>query len=163
MIERVAMSMLFSYAQVKIRRPAHPLGGRMTRPRALIDIAMVGPLDTYVDSGMLDTGADDTVFPESAAALIGVDLTNAPIGEASGVGMVTTPIRYAQVKLRITDGREFCEWPAWVGFTAVPLHRPLLGYAGFLQFFDAFFRGASEEVELFTNHLYPGHSGLLVP
>jgi hypothetical protein len=157
------MSLIYSYAQVRIRRPVHPLGGRMTRPRALIGVSIVGPLKTHPDLGMLDTGADDTVFRDSVAAQIGIDLTNAPTGEATGVGMVTTPIRYAQVKLRITDGREFCEWPAWVGFTAVPLRRPLLGYAGFLQFFDAFFYGAREEVELVTHHLYPGHSGLLVP
>jgi hypothetical protein len=157
------MSLLYSYVQVRIRRPAHPLGGRMTRPRALIDVSLVGPLDTYVKLAMLDTGADDTVFPESAAAFIGIDLTNAPTGEATGIGMVPTPIRYAQVNLRITDGREFCNWPAWVGFTAVPLRRPLLGYAGFLQFFNATFRGAREEVELVTNPFYPGLSGPLSP
>jgi hypothetical protein len=155
--------MLFSYAQVRIRRPAHPLGGRMTRPRPLIQVALVGPLNTSADLCMLDTGADDTVFPDSAAAMIGVDLTNAPTGEAAGVGLVSTPIRYAQVILRVTDGREFCEWPALVGFTAAPLRRPLLGFAGFLQFFDATFRGSREEVELVTNSLYPGRSGLLVP
>ncbi len=136
------MSLIYSYAQVRMRRPVHPLGGRMTRPRALID---------------------DTVFHESVAALIGIDLTNAPTGEATGVGMVPSPIRYAQVNLRITDGREFCDWPAWVGFTTVPLRRPLLGYAGFLQFFDATFRGGREEVELVTNPFYPGRVGPLGP
>jgi hypothetical protein len=157
------MSMIFSYAQVRIRRPAHPLGGRMTRPRPLIQVAMLGPVNTHADLCMLDTGADDTVFPDSVAAVIGVDLTNAPTGEAAGVGLVSTPIRYAQVTLRLTDGREFCEWPALVGFTAAPLRRPLLGFAGCLQFFDATFRGAREEVELVTNSLYPGRFGLLVP
>jgi hypothetical protein len=135
----------------------------MTRPRPLIQVALIGPLATYPDLGMLDTGADDTVFPESVAALIGVDLANAPTGEAAGVGLVSTPIRYAQVSLRITDGREFCEWSALVGFTAAPMRRALLGFAGCLQFFDATFRGAREEVELVTNSLYLGRSGLLVP
>jgi hypothetical protein len=157
------MSMIFSYAQVRIRRPVHPLGGRMTRPRPLIQIAMIGPLATYAHLGMLDTGADDTVFPDSAAAMIGADLTNAQTGEAAGIGLISTPIRYAQVTLRLTDGREFCEWTACVGFTATPLRRPLLGFAGFLQFFDATFRGGREEVELATNSLYPSRSGLLVP
>jgi hypothetical protein len=149
------MSMIFSYAQVRLRRPAHPLGGRMTRPRPLIQVAMVGPLASWADLCLLDTGADDTVFPDSVAAIIGVDLTNAPTGEASGVGLVSTPLRYAQVILRVTDGREFCEWPAWVGFTAAPLRRPLLGFAGCLQFFDANCRGGREEVELVANSLYP--------
>ncbi len=157
------MSLIYSYAQVRMRRPIHPLGGRMTRPRALIEVGMIGPLATRPYQGLLDTGADDAVFHESAAELIGIDLTNAPTGEATGVGMVPTPIRYAQVNLRISDGRECCEWPAWVGFTAVLLRRPLLGFAGFLQFFDATFRGAREEVELVTNPFYPGRSGPLVP
>jgi hypothetical protein len=135
----------------------------MTRPRALIQVAIVGPLASWTDLCLLDTGADDMVFPDSVADLIGADLTNAPTGEAAGVGLVSTPIRYAQVTLRVTDGREFCEWLAWVGFTAAPLYRPLLGFAGCLQFFDATFRGSREEVELVTNSLYSGRSGLLVP
>jgi hypothetical protein len=32
----------------------------------------------------------------------------------------------------------------------------LLGFAGFLQFFTATFRGDREEVELAVNVLYPG-------
>jgi hypothetical protein len=129
----------------------------------LIQVAVIGPLNTYGDLCMLDTGADDTVFPDFVAAKLGVDLTNAPTGEASGVGLVSTPIRYAQVTLRLTDGREFCEWPALVGFTSAPMRRPLLGFAGCLQFFDATFRGSREEVELVTNPLFTGRTGLLVP
>ena len=58
--------------------------------------------------------------------------------------------------LRLTDGREFREWPAWVGFTPARLPYPMLGFAGCLQFFDAEFRGGREEVELTVNPLYPG-------
>ena len=65
-------------------------------------------------------------------------------------------VRYAAVELRLTDGREFRRWPAWVGFTAARLNQPLLGFAGCLQFFGAYFRGDREEVELEVNALYPG-------
>lgn len=65
------------------------------------------------------------------------------------------PIRYAQLSLRITDGLEKREWPAWVGFSPL-IQRPLLGFAGFLQFFTATFRGDYEEIELTINRLYPG-------
>ena len=65
-------------------------------------------------------------------------------------------MRYAIVKLRITDGISFLEWTASVGFVAGPGVRPLLGFAGFLQFFTATFRGDHEEVELEVNGLYPG-------
>jgi predicted aspartyl protease len=117
---------------------------------------MVGPADTEVCLGLLDTGATDAVFEEATAAKIGVDLTHAPLGEASGVGLVSASVRYAQVNLRVTDGREFREWPAKVGFTSAPLRWALLGFAGCLQFFHATFRGDVEEVELTVNPLYPG-------
>jgi hypothetical protein len=56
----------------------------------------------------------------------------------------------------MTDGKEFCEWTGWVGFTPVLSNYALLGFAGCLQFFDATFYGALEEVELIVNRLYPG-------
>ncbi len=105
--------------------------------------------------GRLDTGSDDTVLPERLAGLIGVDLSNAPIGQSRTANMASVTVRYAQITLRMTDGVERREWPAWVGFTPA-IHRPLLGFAGFLQFFTAAFRGDREEVELTVNSLYPG-------
>jgi hypothetical protein len=105
---------------------------------------------------LLDTGSDDTVFPEWIATRIGVDLTNAPTGTASGVGLVRAAIRFAEVRLRLTDGVEFRAWPARVGFTSAPLKQPLLGFAGFLQFFTAAFDGEREAVDLAVNGRYPG-------
>jgi hypothetical protein len=43
-----------------------------------------------------------------------------------------------------------------VGFTSARLRFPSLGFAGFLQYFDALFRGDREEVELTVNSLYRG-------
>jgi hypothetical protein len=57
--------------------------------------------------------------------------------------------------LRLTDGVERREWPAWVGFSPA-IQRSLFGFAGFLQFFTATFHGDYEKVELTTNRLYPG-------
>jgi hypothetical protein len=57
--------------------------------------------------------------------------------------------------LRITDGREFREWPTWVGF-ASRLKRPLLGFAGFQQFFSILLQGDREAAELTVNSLYAG-------
>jgi hypothetical protein len=65
-------------------------------------------------------------------------------------------VRYAEVTLRIADNQEQREWKAWVGFTAARLRQPLLGYAGFLQYFTATFHGDREEVELTVNPTYPG-------
>jgi len=104
----------------------------------------------------LDTGSDETVLEEGLAAAIGVDLTNAPVGRATGIGLVGSVLRYAEVSMQITDGKELHVWNAWIGFTATRLVYPILGFAGFLQFFDAHFFGGREEVELVVNGLFPG-------
>ena len=149
------MSMRFPYSLVRVPRSLVSLGGRWVRPRPYVTIGLVGPSDSYVEDALLDTASDDTVFPNAAAAKIGIDLRNAPIGEASGVGSAPIIVRYAAVELHLTDGKEFRRWPAWVGFTAARLKQPLLGFAGCLQFFGAYFHGDREEVELDVNALYP--------
>jgi hypothetical protein len=149
------MSLVFPYTLVAANHPVASLGGRWSRPRALVMVSAIGPKNTFPMEGRLDTGSDDTVFPERLASLIGVDLSNAPIGQNRTANMIPSTVRYAQITLRITDGMERREWPAWVGFTSA-VHRPLLGFAGFLQFFTATFRGDREQVELTVNSLYQG-------
>jgi hypothetical protein len=105
---------------------------------------------------MVDTAADDSVLPLEVATAIGVDLTNAPTGEGKGVGNKRVRLRYAEVTLRLTDGTEFRDWRGWVGFTATRLDRPLLGFAGCLEYFTATFYGDREELELTINSSYPG-------
>jgi hypothetical protein len=150
------MILRFRYKLVPTKRPILPLGGRMVRPRPFLAVSLIGPAGTIVETAHLDSAADDCVFPSSLAVKIGVDLVNAPEGEAAGVGKTPVALRYAQVKMRLVSGQEWCEWPAWVAFTDAPLNRPLLGFAGFLQFFTATFHGDREAVELAVNGLYPG-------
>jgi hypothetical protein len=150
------MSLRYGYYPFRLGQPVVSLAGRWVRPRPLASVTLIGPSGSLLREGLLDTGADDTVFPESWAAAIGVDLTIAPVGQASGVGLVAVPIRYAQVTLRMAQRTEHREWTAWVGFTPAPLRRPLLGFAGVLQFFTATFHGDREEVELAVNSLYRG-------
>lgn len=152
------MSMKFPYQPIKLNKAAWTLRGRLERPQPLLTAALIGPLTGALvpQQGLLDTGSDETVFPERLAALMGVDLTHALIGEASGVGGGTALLRYAEVVLRLSDGREHRQWTARVGFTSAPLKRPLFGFAGFLQFFSATFHGDREEVELTINRLYQG-------
>src|SRR5262245_7903286 len=136
------MSLIFPYTPFPTTNPIWSLHGRQARPRPVIFVAVIGPTGTAVEKGLLDVGADDTVFPDLVATDIGIDLLQAPAGGAVGVGPMTPAVlRYAEVILRISDGQEHREWPARVGFTSAPLHRPLLGYAGFLQFFTAIFYG----------------------
>jgi hypothetical protein len=150
------MSMVFPYRLLRSPQPVVSLGGRTNRPRALLDVALTGPTGIKPSTALLDTGADDTVFSEAVARAIGLDLSGAPCCSFTGVGSVPYTVRYSQVTLRATDGREFREWPARVGFTSIPMRYALLGFAGFLQFFTATFRGDREEVELEVNALYPG-------
>jgi hypothetical protein len=60
------------------------------------------------------------------------------------------------VTLRIATAQEQREWQAWVGFTSGKLRRPILGFAGCLQYFTSTFLGDREEVELSVNRLYSG-------
>ena len=87
---------------------------------------------------------------------IGVDLSQAPAGEGAGVGAGTVSVRYAQITLRLAGRRERREWRGWVGFTAAKFRHPILGFAGFLQYFTATFHGDREEVELAVNSRYAG-------
>lgn len=150
------MTMRFHYVATPRNMPVVSLGGRFVRPRPLINVAVLGPSRTVVQPALLDTGSDDTIFSERLAALIGLDLTNAPSGSGLGLGSGSLAVRYAEVTLRIAAQQERREWRAWVGFTASPIHYPVLGFAGFLQFFDVHFRGGLEEVELAVNPLYVG-------
>jgi hypothetical protein len=108
--------------------------------------------------GVLDTGADDTVFPDWVAATIGLDLEHAEQRDVGLVGRRSVRCSYVPAGLRISDGlRETYQWTAIIGFVASPLlARPLLGYAGFLQYFDAEFRGADCEAILTPNRSFPG-------
>jgi hypothetical protein len=149
--------MRFRYDLVPSPQPVASLGGRFVRPRPLVDVSVTGPSSTRLCRALLDSGADDTVFPDWMAAAIGVDLTNVPsVTIRLATAGRTVSVRYVTVTLRMTDGQEMREWPAVIACTPSPLHYPLLGFGGCLQFFDATFRGAIEQVELTTNALYPG-------
>ncbi len=150
------MTLRYPYKQFPLPYSVVSLGGRRGRARPIIGVTVIGPSDSRLRDGILDSGADDTVFPESLAAVIGVDLTNAPTRQFSTAAGSAHPVRYAQVTLRLFDGVERREWSAWVGFSPARRKQALLGIAGFLQFFDTNLRGAAEVAELTVNSLYPG-------
>jgi hypothetical protein len=146
----------FPYLVGRARLPQPSLGGSLWRSRPIIAVRLIGPGADRLTDGLLDTGADDTVFPEWVATLVGVDLTQAEERQVGLAGRKPIHCRYASVRLRITDGSTIYEWVALVGFVTVSLSRPLLGHAGFLQFFDAEFHGANQEVILTPNRSFPG-------
>jgi hypothetical protein len=72
------MNLLFRYKVVPVPQAVVSLGGRWSRPRPFVPVAVIGPTNTSAVDGYLDTGSDDTIFSERLAARIGLDLTNAP-------------------------------------------------------------------------------------
>ncbi len=97
------MSLRFHYKLVPTGYSVLTLGGRFVRPRPIVPITVFGPAGNYSVRAFLDPGSDETVFEEGLAAAIGVDLTNASVGRATGIGLVGSVLRYAQVSMQITD------------------------------------------------------------
>lgn len=148
--------MRFPYQARHVRQPIYPLGGSHTRHYPLVPVFLTGPNSGWTRDCLLDSGADDTIFPEIAAVTLGIDLTGAPITSAMQAGGSAIQYCYASVTLRISDGKESCEWVAVIGFTKHPLRWPLLGQTGFLQFFDITHFGARREVVLTPNAAFSG-------
>lgn len=149
--------MRIRYTLCPVRTPIPALGGALSIPRPLLPLRITGPSGSRLRDGLVDTGADETILDPSVAPLIGVDLNQALEREVNLVGRGRVRCRYASVELRITDGlAETYEWDTVVGFAPFPLLRSLLGFGGFLQFFDAAFRGADQEVTLLPNSLFSG-------
>jgi hypothetical protein len=136
------MGFRFPFISVPTARPVVSLGGRHDRPRALIPLVVANAANLVWRRfrGVLDTGADDTVFHQDTSRLLGIDLSYAPAGQAEGTTGATVPVRYAEVllQLRSVDG-DIVEWRATVAFALKKSSNPILGFAGFLQFFDATF------------------------
>lgn len=127
----------------------------MHRPRAMVFGSVTGPAGTKPIYARIDIGSDETLLGEDVASAIGIDLSHAPAIPFGGIVQGGYTARFAQVKLRLTDGVEYREWPAWVGFVS-GLRRPVLGFGGCLQFFTTIHHGDDEAFELKTNRLYPG-------
>ena len=149
--------MIIRYTGCPVRTPIPALGGAMSVPRPLLAVQITGPAGSRLRDGLLDTGSDETIFDPSVAPLIGVDLNQALEREVNLIGRGRIHCRYTSVRLRVTDGvAETYEWDAVVGFAPFPLLRSLLGFGGFLQFFDAHFRNGDQEVTLLPNRLFSG-------
>jgi hypothetical protein len=146
----------FKYLPLPTRQPIFSLGGIRVRYRPIVPIRLTSPLLLPPMDGCIDSATDDTIFPQHLALRLGIDLKNAPQGEARPAGHGPLPVLYSRVTLLLTDGFEICEWEAIVGFVAVHLRWLLLGQAGFLEFFDSELLGARREVILTPNSSFQG-------
>jgi hypothetical protein len=152
------MEFQFPFSAIAIPRPVISLQGRKVRPRPMIPFVVINPRTGACRSyrGLLDTGADDTVFQDETAVALGIDLTNAPTGTVQGATGQTMTVRYAEVFLQIANDEDAgLEWRATVAFAPKRGTHPILGFAGFLQFFDTTFHGELEEVTLIPSGNLP--------
>ena len=106
---------------------------------------------------LLDSGSDETLFFPSQAADLGIDLTKAPTRNKPRPGGVTISLAYADVSLRLSDthGTEVYEWTAGVAFGNAGLGYPVLGFAGCLEFFNAFFLSGNGVFSVFPHQRLP--------
>ncbi len=142
----------------RAKSPLPSMAGSLILPRPLVAVRITGPSSSWLRDGLLDTGSVETIFEQSVAKIIGVDLTHTQSRQIHLTGRKPLRCRYAPVVLRISDGlKETYEWNAVVGFVNVSLWRPLLGYAGFLQYFDADSHGCDTEVILKPNRAFAGN------
>jgi predicted aspartyl protease len=145
------------YMAITAKNPVPSLDGALVRYRPIAAVRLTGPTNSKIRDGLLDSGADDTVFSEELAEQLGIDLTHADERLMSLAGRPKpVRIKYARVDLRISDGIGAYEWSAVIGFVRAKLHYNLLGQAGFLQYFNAEYRGADREVILLANSSFTG-------
>ncbi len=156
------MSLRFPYLAVPLLGPPPPTlpASATDRWRPLLPIRIANVLTgsfRNINEALADTGADDTIFPLTLAGLLGIILLpELAAGHSVRWSGVVFPIRYGDVRLELYDGMETWSWTARVAFSGAPIRFPLLGQAGFLQYFDATFAGERRVVTLDTNSSFIG-------
>jgi hypothetical protein len=146
----------FAYLPLPTRRPVYSRGGLAMRYRPIVPVHVLAPQPLLPTDCCIDSASDDTLFPVRFARRLGIDLAGAPQGEAQPAGHPPLPVRYGRVTLLLADGFESCEGEAVVAFLDVPMRWPLLGHAGFLDFFDVQLLGARREAVLAPNNSFSG-------
>lgn len=149
----------FRYTPVSLHTPSPALGGASVRHVPLLLVRTTGLVGPVARHFRIDSGADDTILPLSMAAALGLDLTNAPTGEAESAAGTTVRYPIARVTFGISDGVKFCTWDALVGFVNTPRRTGLAGLAGFLNYFDVELFGDGHEFTLAPNAAFPGQHG----
>ena len=103
------MPLNFPFQLVRTTTPPVTLGGRWSIPTPIIEVGIEGPNDTVIRRAVLDTGSHECYFARRIAMMIGIDLAGAPAGHHRGIDGIRHPVRYAPVRLRLSDGRTHLE------------------------------------------------------
>lgn len=156
------MSIEFPFQPVQLQGIAPPTlpAGASFRLRPLITVKVINPQNGKTFSlrrAVVDSGADDTVLPDHISVAIGL----APKQFISGGHQVVWsgrvwPLKFADIELEISDGREAYRWPARVAFSGAPMRFPLLGQASCFRFFDITFHGSPQVTVFEPITAFPG-------
>ena len=148
------MILEFPYLPVPIvgdRPPTlSPLASARWKPIVPIRVAKPGADFRDFDRALIDTGADDTVFPAALVDILGIDLLPDSHHQIRWHGNAY-PIRYGSVQFQLNTPEGNLCWNATIAFSAARLRYPLLGQAGFLQYFDVAFSGCDHLLQLEPN------------
>lgn len=135
--------------------PAQSGAGVVFRP--VIPVRILGPESRLLFRGLLDTGADETIITQAMAEVVGATpIANAEGRIISAGGEVR--LSYARVGIELGSGPECYRWTATVGVAETEWDEALLGFPGFLEYFDALFLGHALQVELARNTRLLPHS-----
>jgi hypothetical protein len=118
--------------------------------RPVIPFTLTGPLGSLDFYGLLDTGADETYITRRMAERLGLVIEDAEAYVIDSAGGEVT-VAYATATIELTDGTELHRWQATIGITDQEWSEAILGHGGFLEFFDALFRGHKHEAEFIRN------------
>jgi hypothetical protein len=126
--------------------PYMHLPGGISRP--IIAVAIEGPSGRRLVDGLLDTGSDRTIFPQREAKAIGIQLPAQVDGSIKTAGGVAIAYRLAEVILELRTIGSVVRWKTPVAFADDALSLVHFGTRGFLQYFDATFKGPEGKVLL---------------
>lgn len=127
--------------------------------RPEVPVRIIGKSGDAFLLGLLDTGADEVLLGRSVAETIGAELDEKVRWSVGGFAGQRAEAVLGTIEVELTDGVATLRWSLKVGF--VEYHDPvleqvvILGHTGFLEYFNAEFRGQDREVVLTTNDRFP--------
>lgn len=153
---------MFSYPYLPERvygnsPPSLPAGSRFHwRPLIPVKVRTSSGVVLHYHRALLDSGSQDTLLPLDAAIFAGISLFP-DAGHIVRWRGTAYPLRFGRVEFQIEEAGMECRWSATIAFAAMLMPYPILGVAGFLEYFDTNFRGADHLLELFPNRNFPGN------
>jgi predicted aspartyl protease len=140
---------IFPYIGYEVE-DAHAANGTSVIYRPIVPVLFVGERRAADFRGLLDTGADETIISQEMAEAIGAKLIPGARNRIVSAGG-DVPLTYARVQIEVELGDDNLTWNAIVGVAEQGWEEALLGFRGFLEYFDVLFLGEALQVEISRN------------